>query len=257
MKVAGTAAMVLATPNLASGQPKQTRPYELNNSSIDPSESGLVKIFDSVYIFSSDLEFVLKDGQTSKTQILPVGIVIKGKDGLLLLTAEHAVDSHEKYASPDGQRRIEVASVQGTYTLTTDDGKQVRLTKLAFDPEYDLALLRVPQGANVKSFPYKLGDSNDLTIGSFLYVIGNPENIGKNTLEGIVSSKVNPDDIRFKFNTTTPPGASGGPILAIRKGPSGKGQHELVGITVAGYTGVPIGEGVQVNRIKEKFGRYF
>lgn len=77
LKGAGITAVVLTTPNLATGQPKQTRPYELNNSSIDPSESGLVKIFDSVYIFSSDLEFVLKDGQTAKTQIFPVGTVMK------------------------------------------------------------------------------------------------------------------------------------------------------------------------------------
>ena len=261
---AGAAGIILVvSPHLILAQPKlQSTPYENNNASVDPKELAIDRIADSTYIFSSELELLLSNGEVTKLTSNPVGLVIKGKDdvgkeALLLLTADHNVSDYRRISdTPDGQRQLEVRDRQGNYTLETEDKKTVKLRRLASDFEYDIALLRLPDGAKVKVFPYKLGDSNNLVTGSFLYIIGNPGGIGKSGLEGKVSSKIEPNDVKFRFNTTTPPGTSGGPILAVRKDPDRKGQYELVGVTVRGYTDLPFGYGVLINRIIEKFGKY-
>jgi len=109
-------------------------------------------------------------------------------------------------------------------------GPELRV--LGKDEKNDLALMQT-KGAVKGIEDYKvlnnLGNSNEISEGDFLYIVGYPRNITKQVIQGHVSAKSNPyskhDDFMFYADASVNEGNSGGPVYALRDG-----KPEFVGV---------------------------
>ncbi len=119
----------------------------------------------------------------------------------------------------------------------------------------DIALFELPLGVSPPSYPYEVGDSDDLRVGNYIYAVGNPMNLGINVREGIVSALIAPDQISridakgknaFMVSNGLVPGDSGTPVIAIRDG-----RFELVGLSQGTFIGnTRLGWVIRINAIR-------
>jgi len=96
------------------------------------------------------------------------------------------------------------------------------------DPNTDLALIRIKGASDLT--PLKLGDSDKLTVGSWVVAIGSPFGLQQTVTAGIVSAKgrvigSGPYDDFIQTDASINPGNSGGPLLNM--------NGEVVGINTA------------------------
>jgi S1-C subfamily serine protease len=84
------------------------------------------------------------------------------------------------------------------------DGRHFPAEPVAFDPNLDLAVLRIA----AKDLPaLKLGDSAKLEVGDYVVAIGNPFGLGQTVTSGIISATdrpLGPDDSRRFIQTDAP-----------------------------------------------------
>jgi len=100
------------------------------------------------------------------------------------------------------------AKLVGTYTKYTIQGVT------ATDKANDLALLKV-SAYGIK--PLRLGDSDQVNIGTQVYVAGNPKGLEGTFSDGIISSKRGgAANQRLQMTAPISPGSSGGPVLNSR-----------------------------------------
>lgn len=212
--------------------------YDDHNAFVDESKYSLEKILESVEMIGCDVGYVLEytdeDGKlvskTEKIRIIGSGIVIEKKDGkAYIITNSHITDVEFSYQIPEGVKIKEVYRklyVLKDKTLYVDE---IDAKKVASDKNLDVALLEVKDSKNFKKFPYKIGDSDDLRPGDFVWIAGNPHGLEDYVLKGNVSKKVYPADSDwFMIGCDVQPGYSGGAVVAIRDG-----EYELVGLVVA------------------------
>lgn len=95
------------------------------------------------------------------------------------------------------------------------------------DEEHDLALLKI-RGAKRAALP--IGDSEKLSVGDEIYVLGNPEGLEGTLSNGIVSGirQIGTAKI-LQITAPISPGSSGGPVLDQ--------QGQVVGVAVATFKG--------------------
>lgn len=210
--------------------------YDNNPILVNQSIMKMERIIDSICFLHTDTEFKLEDGEVITAELDSAGVVIFNE---FILTVNHAV-SHEslqmEMLTPMGVQRIDVPAEKiSEDTYLKVNGNRVKLEEVLKGKDDDIAIFKVPDGLQLKSFPYKIGNSDELRVGSFLYVVGNPMNYGINVREGIVSSMVAPEAISailprfenaFMISNGVNPGDSGTPVIAIRDG-----QYELVGLS--------------------------
>jgi len=96
------------------------------------------------------------------------------------------------------------------------------------DPNTDLALIKIKDASDLA--PLKLGDSDKLTVGSWVVAIGSPFGLEQTVTAGIVSAKGRvigngPYDDFIQTDASINPGNSGGPLLNM--------NGEVVGINTA------------------------
>ncbi len=114
------------------------------------------------------------------------------------------------------------------------------------DPNTDLALIKIKDARKLE--PLKFGDSDKLTIGSWVVAIGSPFGLEQTVTAGIVSAKgrvigSGPYDDFIQTDASINPGNSGGPLLNM--------QGEVVGINTAILAqGQGIGFAIPVNLAK-------
>ncbi len=111
------------------------------------------------------------------------------------------------------------------------------------DPNTDLALIRIKGASDLT--PLNLGDSDKLTVGSWVVAIGSPFGLEQTVTAGIVSAKgralgSGPYDDFIQTDASINPGNSGGPLLNM--------NGEVVGINTAIVAnGQGIGFAIPVN----------
>ncbi len=109
-----------------------------------------------------------------------------------------------------------------------NDGRSSRATVVGFDPETDLAVLRI----DLKDLPViTLGDNRELRVGDVVLAIGNPLGVGQAVSMGIVSATgrkrlgLNTFENFIQTDAAINPGNSGGALINT--------HGELVGVNSA------------------------
>lgn len=152
------------------------------------------------------------------------GVIVDADRGLVL-TNHHIVERAEAVVVILEDKRRFVAELLGS------------------DPGTDIALLQI-DADGLTAMP--VGDSDDLHVGDFVIVIGNPFGLGKTVTSGIVSA-LGRSGLDFKdfedfiqTDASINPGNSGGALISLK--------GELVGINTAilGPSGGNIGIGFAV-----------
>lgn len=165
-------------------------------------------------------------------------VVHHNRERLAVLTSAHIVhfpdtlffyfDQEQEGQEPLVQS-IAIKERQQIYIADIDGADDLDI--LAFDEALDVALLGqaitppLPPGS-ISVFAYPLGDADDLTWGSFVYVIGYPAG-AKMISRGLVSKTFRGRHATFLIDTPFNRGFSGGAVFAIRDGVP---HFELVGM---------------------------
>ena len=130
------------------------------------------------------------------------------------------------------------------------------LTILYLDFAKDIAVYELPADIVLDSFPYAMGNSDDLRLGNFTYLVGYPSGRSSNVREGIVGRLSFTDDLSgalnkdprsyFVMTNGIVSGDSGGAAVAIRDG-----AYELVGLSAVAYLSrEKLGAAIRVNVIR-------
>ena len=208
--------------------------YDNHNAFVDESKYSLEEILESIEMIVCETEYRLQytDNQGTvvseniKTKMLGTGIVIEKRDGkAYIITNYHVTDSaysKEGVICTELSRRVYVFKSDGFR-------KEIDAKKVAYDKNLDLAILEVKDSKDFKKFPYKIGNSDELSPGDFVWIAGNPHGLEDYVLKGNVSKTKYPGQADyFMIGCDVQPGYSGGAVIAIRDG-----EYELVGIVVA------------------------
>lgn len=216
--------------------------YDNHSSFVDESKYSLEEILESVESVAHVVKYMVSyetlDGKiVAYTLDISTGgtaVVIEQKDGYAyLLTNYHVayarqpevkIDEPTKWVKIEktvDQLFIEKKHAHGSYYINAQS--------VVGDKILDAAMLKVSDFGEFKKFPYKIGNSDDLRSGDFVWAVGNPIGLVDYVLSGNVSSLsyYNYTDW-FMVGCDIQPGYSGGPVIAIRDG-----EYELVGLVNA------------------------
>ena len=108
------------------------------------------------------------------------------------------------------------------------DGKDFTARVVGRDPKTDLALIKIDGAAALH--PLKLGNSENLKVGSWVVAVGSPFGLEQTVTVGIVSAKgrvigSGPYDNFIQTDASINPGNSGGPLINM--------NGEVIGINTA------------------------
>ena len=127
------------------------------------------------------------------------------------------------------------------------NGKEYEGKVVGRDPKTDLALVKIEGASDLH--PLKLGNSEDLKVGSWVVAVGSPFGLEQTVTAGIVSAKgrvigSGPYDNFIQTDASINPGNSGGPLINMK--------GEVVGINTAIIAnGQGIGFAIPINMAKE------
>ena len=153
---------------------------------------------------------------------------IMNKEGYIL-TNNHVVEDAD-------QIKVKLAS-----------GKEYDGKVVGRDAKTDLALVKINGASDLQ--PLKLGNSDDLKVGSWVVAVGSPFGLEQTVTAGIVSAKgrvigSGPYDNFIQTDASINPGNSGGPLINM--------NGEVVGINTAIIAeGRGIGFAIPINMAKE------
>ena len=128
-------------------------------------------------------------------------------------------------------------------TVRLSNDKEYDAEIVGRDPNTDLALIKIKDASDL--VPLKMGDSDQLTVGSWVVAMGSPFGLEQTVTAGIVSAKgrvigSGPYDDFIQTDASINPGNSGGPLLNM--------NGEVVGINTAIVAqGQGIGFAIPVN----------
>ena len=217
----------------------------------------LASLKSSIATFETVTHFVNEEDPKIKSEhkMIGMGTVVNGK---YILTVEHVVGVDGYYLrGPFGRMKMPGWTVEKRVTTLLAHGERVPLKVLYRNKKLDLALMELPEGITATSFPGKLGDSDDLYVGNFIYLVGNPALGGLNVRQGIVSALQAPAGVSevnsvaehtFMISNGLVSGDSGTPVVAIRDG-----KYEIVGLAQGVfYSSNKLGWAIRINLAKEE-----
>lgn len=236
--------------NLSDGR------YDNNNLLVNSRKMQLQKISLSLAKLITRASFSDHANGTMNKFLIGNGVVLKNG---YVLSVEHTISipSTAEFFTPFGQIFVPLERKTEDITYLMYGEEEIPLKLLFKDEKNDISLFKIPEGFDdIPAFPYKLGNSEDLRVGNYVYLFGNPENFGINVRQGIVSALKAPEEISalnaigknsFMLTNGLIPGDSGTPIVAIRDG-----EFELVGITQGTFVGKNVlGWAIRINIILE------
>ena len=161
------------------------------------------------------------------------GIVI----GQYVLMASHVSDadmiSQHTVRFPFGEKTYKFKILKYNIKLLTADGSNPSLKELYRNKEHDFGLFLAPS-SKTQNFPFKIGKSDELMIGNYIYMNGRPNIRLEIARPGFVSAletafldgaQAKKFHNQFSITQSTDHGDSSSPVIAFRDG-----KPELVGI---------------------------
>jgi len=136
------------------------------------------------------------------------------------------------------------------------DERQVRVELIGSDRDTDLALLRLPDPPEGKSYPHaRFADTTGMQEGDFVMALGSPFGFQRSISLGIISNaqRYIGFDTEYKYNTwiqtdaAINPGNSGGPLIDTR--------GAIVGINTLGIDGSGIGFSIPASCVQDVVAR--
>jgi hypothetical protein len=238
--------------------------YDNNNAFVP--EFAITRIARSIYLLKTSIRYA-DEGQ-EKTKILyGKAIALRNRKGYLLLTVNHVVSingiSYRDYFGT----YFKPVQIIGENTSVFLNNEFIAVEKLIGSKKADLALFKIPQEIGLISFPYAVGDSDDLQTGDHVTLFGNPFLMGtspkhgsvirtsvpESILRGFYPDVLNPahkgkeDENYFLMDIALDKGDSGGPIIAYRDT-----RPELVGLVQKRIPRLSnIGWGIKINHAIE------
>ncbi|MBO4369388.1 MAG: trypsin-like peptidase domain-containing protein, partial [Desulfovibrio sp.] len=179
--------------------------------------------------FGFPQEFRGRPERPQKRVSLGSGVIVDGKEGLVLTNAHVIAESDE-------------------IMVHLQDGRSFKASIRGAEPDFDIAILALSQASNLPELP--LGDSNDLLPGETVIAIGNPFGFSHTVTTGVVSALGRTISCRsgvltdlIQTDAAINPGNSGGPLLNL--------NGELIGINTATDTRAEgIGFAIPVNKVR-------
>jgi len=150
-----------------------------------------------------------KQPMTEHVHAVGSGVIYDAKHGYVL-TNSHVIQDADKIQ------------------VTLSDGRLLDATKVASDPQTDVAVLKIPTD-NLTQLP--LGQSKDLQVGDFVVAIGDPFGVGQAATFGIVSALgrnnlgIEGYEDFIQTDASINPGNSGGALVDV--------NGRLIGINTA------------------------
>lgn len=214
--------------------------YDNHNSFVDESKYSLDDVLESVeriyYQFDCKFSYKTLSGVTISRSItksfLGSGVVIEKRGGkAYVLTNSHVVKKDISGYLPLPVLHYDLKIYDVTeQVFVLKNGKMWKQKMpakiIGLNEISDIALLEFEDFKSFKKFPYKIGNSDNLRIGDFVWVVGNPAHIEDYTLKGNISKLV--DNEKFMIGCDIQPGYSGGAVIAIKDG-----EYELIGLVSA------------------------
>ncbi|QQG44986.1 MAG: serine protease [Candidatus Sungiibacteriota bacterium] len=239
--------------------PRDNEPmgYDYTNVLINRSNFSLERMADSIISLRTVAEFKKGNGEIVKRESFGSGIAVLDK---YIITLHHvAFIKALEYNTPFGVLTEPAEKVSENLVLIIN-GKEWPLQRAIISEKEDVAIFLLPHGVSVPQFPQRIGNSDDLRMGNFIYLIGNPMNGGINVREGIVSGLKPPEALKdvaqleniFMVSNGLNPGDSGTPIIALRDG-----SPEIVGLAQGTVMNSQrIGWAIKINVIKKLIREY-
>ncbi len=149
-------------------------------------------------------------------------------EGRFLLTLAHVVQHPPlQVMTPFGPVNVPSEKLSEESFIVTQNREYKLKPLYVKEGQYvEVALFEMPPNLKIPFFPFTIGNSDNLGLGNFVYMVGDPSSSGLNVREGIVSSLTaseNKDIARISNGIY--PGDSGGPVVAIKGG-----EFVLVGL---------------------------
>jgi serine protease Do len=166
----------------------------------------------------------------------PGGFEQRGVGSGFVMSREGYILTNNHVVEDAGQIKVKLAN-----------GKEYEGKIVGRDPKTDLALVKIEGVSDLH--PLKLGNSEDLKVGSWVVAIGSPFGLEQTVTAGIVSAKgrvigSGPYDNFIQTDASINPGNSGGPLINMK--------GEVVGINTAIIaSGQGIGFAIPINMAKE------
>lgn len=216
--------------------------YDNHNAYVDESKYSLEDILESVETIEHEISYQIDytdlegklNSTTKKVKMFGSGVVIEKKDNkAYILTNNHVVEENKplNFKLPDSYKFVKAKKVSEKISIVKNwliFQTRTNAEKVVSNSSLDMALLEVDDSKAFKKFPYKVGNSNDLRVGDFVWIMGNPLGIEDYTLKGNVSKTKYDSSNYFMIGCAVQPGYSGGIVVAIRDG-----EYELVGLVTA------------------------
>lgn len=216
--------------------------YDNHNTFVDESQFSLEKILESVEDVVHTVRYMVSY-ETLEGHVISydldysstgTAVVIEKEEGYAyLLTNYHVIGTKQPEVKIDQPTKwVKVEKVVDKLYIEKDYGYYpvyYEAEIVVGNQDLDAALIRVDDSREFKKFPYKIGNSDDLRPGDFIWVVGNPVGLVDYVLGGHVSSTNYFGYTNwFMIGCDIQPGYSGGPVIAIRDG-----EYELVGLVNA------------------------
>lgn len=229
--------------------------YDFNNTLVN--KDNLKKFFDNQVYVKTNLRLEVPEGIRNKNPNAPKETQKGGESpaivvGRYVLMASHTNDPESfnkeviRFPMPQGYLGIsfEFTVLEHMVTISAPNGKEITLKEIYRNREKDFSLFEMPVPLRALDFPFKIGGSDQLKVGNFIYMNGRPSLASEVARPGYVTSllgatlksgeekNVKKDHNEFGISQSTEQGDSGSPIISFRDG-----KPELVGFYL-GWVGV-------------------
>lgn len=214
------------------------------------SESGVRSESDSIFYTADGLRSGPIDQKAREVAESVVKIECIGKSGSGFVIDDEAGYIVTNFHVIEGETDISIV----LYTKTAkglEKAKKEKVRIVAFNPYFDLALLKLEDREGVRLQRAYLGRYEDVRLGDSVFAIGSPLGLERTVSQGIVSNRNRAVDGLLYIQTTAAinPGNSGGALF--------NDKGEVVGVTnMKILGGESIGFAIPVHHLKDFLRNY-